>query len=133
MTQVFPAIFHPNEDGSITITFPDLPGCTSEGKDVTDAMRMARDGLALYLDTQDMLGMEAAHVSNTLSIPTEPGEYVTLIDADPDIYRRQRLNKAIKRTLSIPEWMDVAANQAGLSLSKVLQDALAERFAAGNQ
>lgn len=128
MVKVYPAVFHTNDDGTITITFPDLPGCTSEGKDLADALKMARDGLALYLDTQEMLGLETASPSTTNTIPTEPGEYVTLIDADPEMYRRHRMSKAVKRTLSIPEWMDTKANQAGLSLSKVLQDALNDRF-----
>ena len=128
MVKVYPAIFHPNEDGSITVTFPDLPGCTTEGKDLPDALRMARDCLALFLDTQDELGIDTAPPSATGSIIPEAGEYVTLIDADPEVYRRKRLSKAVKRTLSIPEWMDTAANQAGLSLSKVLQDALNDRF-----
>jgi len=133
MTVVYPAIFHPNDDETITITFPDLPGCVSEGKGLLNAMYMARDGLALYLDTEEMLNIESAPPSDVADIIVEPGEYVTLIDADPEFYRRRRMNKAIKRTLSIPEWMDTAANQAGLSLSKVLQDALRDRFDTATQ
>ena len=37
--------------------------------------------------------------------------------------------KAVKRTVSIPKWMDDKVIQSGLSLSRVLQDALKEKLA----
>ena len=47
---VYPAIFHPNEDdGSITVTVPDLPGCITEGKDLADAIFMAEDAVSMWL------------------------------------------------------------------------------------
>ena len=49
MEYVYPAIFDPNDDGSFTITYPDLPGCISEGKTLPNAMFMAQDALAQWL------------------------------------------------------------------------------------
>ncbi len=49
---VFPARFHPNEDGSFTVVFPDLPGCISEGKSLENAMHMAQSALAQWLEYQ---------------------------------------------------------------------------------
>lgn len=127
MMQVYPAIFHPTDDGTIAIYFPDLDFDT-QGSNIADAIAMARDALALYLDTTDMHGQAVSSPSAIEDVAVEPGEYVTLIDADPEIYRRQRKSKAVKRTISIPAWMDERASKEGLSLSRIIQDALAQRF-----
>ena len=47
---IYPAVFHPNEDGSYTVIFPDLPGCITEGKDLDDALHMAQDALATWVE-----------------------------------------------------------------------------------
>lgn len=128
MVVVYPAVFHPNDDGSITVTYPDLPGCVTEGKDVADALYMARDALALWVDSTQMVGESVPTASAAQAIPVTAGEYITLVDADPEIYARQRRNKAVKRTVSLPEWMDERAAQEKISLSKELQAALSARF-----
>lgn len=128
MTIVYPAVFHPNADGSITVTFPDLPGCVTEGKDVSEALRMARDALALWIDSTEMTGGTLPVPSSAKAIAPSGEEYVTLIDADPETYARQRRNKAIKRTVSLPQWMDERAMEENISLSKELQAALNARF-----
>lgn len=119
---VFPAIFHPNEDGSFTITFPDLPGCISEGKSLGNAMYMAQSALTQWIeyltDKKDSIPM----ASNPHDISTTHGEFVNLIRADV------KDSRAVKRTVSIPKWMDDQVSEAGLSLSRVLQDALKDRL-----
>lgn len=128
MRYVYPAIFQPNNDGSITVAFPDLPGCVTEGKDIANAMVMARDALALYLDTCDELNDPFPSASNASDVHAKQGGYVTLIDTDTAVYRRQRENQAVKRTLSLPRWLDAMASDAHISLSKVLQEALCEKL-----
>ena len=127
MIFVYPAIFHPNSDGTITVTFPDLE-CTTQGKDVADAIVMARDALAIYLDTAAMVQQPVSQPSALDIVACDKSEYVTLIDADPEIYERKRKPQAVKRTISLPAWMDEKANAEGLSLSKVMQDALSQRY-----
>lgn len=129
MVKVYPAVFHGNDDGSITVTFPDLEGCVTEGKDTANAIYMARDALALWLDTQEMLGESIPAARDAGAVRAKKGEYVTLIDADPEVYARKRKNKAVKRTISLPEWMDERASAENISLSKELQATLAARFA----
>ena len=47
---VYPAVFHPNEDdSSITVIVPDLPGCITEGKDLADALFMAEDAVSMWV------------------------------------------------------------------------------------
>jgi predicted RNase H-like HicB family nuclease len=49
MEHVYPAIFRANGDGSYTVTFPDLPGCVSEGKSLADAVSMAHSALSQWI------------------------------------------------------------------------------------
>lgn len=128
MVYVYPALFHPNEDGSITVTFPDLPGCVTEGKDIANALYMARDALALWIDTTDLVGDPVPPASSVSDMQTAAGEFASLVDADTSAYKRQRQSKAVKRTISLPEWMDIRATEEKISLSRELQSALAARF-----
>ena len=124
---VYPAIFHPNQDdGSITVTVPDLPGCITEGKDLADAIYMAGDAVAMWLwCTEDQ--HEAIPVP-TLPPKVEAPEFVNYVFADTDEYRRKHDNRAVKKTLSIPSWLNDRAMQAGVNFSQILQDALKERL-----
>lgn len=126
---IYPAVFSPHDDGSITVAFPDLPGCVTEGKSIENALYMARDALALWIDTTRMLGAEIPAPSAVADITAEAGAFVTLVDADPQRYARQRKSKAVRRTVSLPQWLDEQAVEAHLSLSKVLREALEERLA----
>ena len=121
---VYPAVFHPNEDGSITILFPDLPGCISEGKSLENALYMAQDALRVWIEStlEDKTPVPSA--STLAEVPVGSGEFVNFIRADV------KDSRAVRRTVSIPRWMDDKASEAGLSLSRVLQDALRDRLSA---
>lgn len=120
---VFPALFHPNDDGSFTITYPDLPGCISEGKSLGNAMYMAQSALTLWLECAADEKEEIPAASNLADIHLEDGEFTSLVRAEV------KEGRAVRKNISIPQWMDEKATQYGLSLSRVLQDALRERFA----
>ena len=122
---VYPAIFHPNDDGSFTITYPDLPGCISEGKSLGNAMYMAQSALTQWIEYITEGKQAIPPASGLGSIESAPGEFVNLVRADI------RDGRAVKRTVSIPKWMDDKVAESGLSLSRVLQDALKERLNVG--
>lgn len=119
---VYPAIFHPNEDGSYTITYPDLPGCISEGKSLGNAMYMAQSALTEWIEYLLEKQEKIPEANRTGSVPIEAGEFVNLIRADV------KDGRAVRRTVSIPKWMDDKVTETGLSLSKVLQEALKDRL-----
>jgi predicted RNase H-like HicB family nuclease len=123
MEYVYPAIFHRNEDESYTITYPDLPGCISEGKTLGNAMYMAQSALTQWIGYLTDKKQELPSASPAKKIKTANGDFVNLIRAEV------RDARAVKRTVSIPKWMDDKVIQSGLSLSRVLQDALGERLA----
>ena len=120
---IYPAVFHPNSDGTYTVTFPDLPGCISEGKTLGNAMVMAQSALGQWIEYLTDKEETIPAASMLQSIEVEQGEFVNLIRADI------KDGRAVRRTVSIPKWMDERVTEAGLSLSRVLQDALKERFA----
>jgi predicted RNase H-like HicB family nuclease len=79
MEYVYPAVFHKNDDKSFTITFPDLPGCISEGKTLGNAMYMAQSALTQWLDYLTCKKLEIPEASNVQNISVESGEFVNLI------------------------------------------------------
>lgn len=120
---VYPAVFHPNpDDGSYTVLFPDLPGCITEGKNLENALYMAQSALSLWLEyaVEHQEPLPAATPRQALCV--EPGEFVNLVWAGV------KDGRAVKRTVSLPQWMDQRASELGLSLSRVLQDALRNRI-----
>lgn len=119
---IYPAIFRSNDDGSYTITFPDLPGCISEGKSLSDALRMAKSALTQWVEYLSDKKMPIPAASRPCEVSVSGSEFINLVQADI------RDNRAVRRTVSIPKWMDDAVSRSGLSLSRVLQDALSARL-----
>ncbi len=122
MEYVYPAVFSPNFDGSFTVTYPDLPGCITEGKSLENALFMAQSALSQWIAYLMDIEEEVPKASPGTNIAVNSGEFVNLIRIET------KDKRAIKRTVSIPKWMDDKVVQSGLSLSRVLQDALSQRF-----
>jgi len=123
MEYVYPAIFHKNTDESYTVMYPDLPGCISEGKTLGNALSMAQSALKQWIGYLLDKELEIPSASTFKDIKASKGEIVNLICVEV------KDAKAVKRTVSIPKWMDDKVVQSGLSLSRVLQDALSEKLA----
>ena len=119
---IYPAIFHSNDDGSYTVIYPDLPGCISEGKDLSGALTMAQSALTQWMEYLTDSKAEVPTPSGIRELSCASDEFVTLIRAE------LKDNRAVKRTVSIPKWMDEKVSESGLSLSRVLQDALRDRL-----
>ena len=119
---VYPAVFHANSDGSYTITYPDIPGCISEGKSLNDALSMAQSALTQWMEYLLERKETVPAASRIQEVSVEQDEFVNLVCANV------RDNRAVRRTVSIPKWMDEQVSAAGISLSRVLQDALKERL-----
>jgi predicted RNase H-like HicB family nuclease len=122
MEYVYPAIFHENEDGSFTITYPDLPGCVSEGKSLGNALHMAQSALVQWIEYLSDKKQEIPEATSVAGIKISCGEFINLIRAEI------RDGRAVKRTVSLPKWLDDKVVESGLSLSRVLQDALIAKF-----
>ena len=123
---VYPAIFTPEEDGGYSINFPDLEGCYTCGDDLADGMEMAKDVLALILYGYETEKKELPVPSPLSAFHTENGAFVNYVACDTLVYRKMYNNKAIKKTLTIPEWLNEEATALGVNFSQVLQSALME-------
>ncbi|KJR47144.1 Phage-related protein [Desulfosporosinus sp. I2] len=127
MIYVFPAIFTPVEKG-YAIRFPDLPGTNSQGKDLANAIYMSRDALATWLDYLIDEGEDIPNPSMTNNVSLDDGQFVTMIDVDMTAYRRHKNSKAVKKTLSIPSWLNEEAEAHNVNFSSILQEALKEHL-----
>lgn len=121
MKYVYPAIFKEDE-GKIGVTVPDIPCTYTFGDDMADAIFMAEDVIAMMLADYEDTGKPIPRPSKIDEIKTDG--IVSLIRADTDEWRRLVDNKAVKKTLSIPGWLNSKAEKAGVNFSQVLQDAL---------
>lgn len=128
MTSIYyPAVFHIADDiGGYWVEFPDLPGCFSEGRTDTEAVEMAKDALSLYLDTSnENFDYVIGNPSTIIEVQKKyPREIVMLIEGDPYHYARKYNTKAVKKTLTIPQWLNDLAIKENVNFSQVLQEAL---------
>jgi predicted RNase H-like HicB family nuclease len=130
MKYVYPAIFTPEEQG-FSIDFPDIESCYTCGDDLVDGIKMAEDILASRLYDIEV-SEEAVPVPTAVnSLVLQEGEFASIICCDTIVYRKLKNSKSVKKTLSIPQWMDEMASEKGINFSKVLQDALARQLHVG--
>lgn len=119
----YPAIFHKAEEGGFWISFPDLPECFTEGDDMKQAYEMAVEALGLALVNRKEEKEEIPMPSEIDKIQNEEGIFV-VIEFDMQEYLRKHNAKAVKKTLSIPQWLNEEATAMGINFSQVLQEAL---------
>lgn len=120
MNFIYPAVFH-LEDGSYWVEFPDLPGCFSDGDTPEDALRNAQESMELYLEPDEEITPDYPHPSNINDIPKPKNGFVSYVSGNVDLAKS---GKAVKKTLTIPEWLNNRATQKGINFSQVLQEAL---------
>ncbi|MCC8170150.1 MAG: type II toxin-antitoxin system HicB family antitoxin [Oscillospiraceae bacterium] len=124
MKYVYPAVFK-EENGQYLASVPDLPGCHTFGDDLNDAIEMTRDAMAMWLCIAE--DKKEAVPEPTLDIKAADG-YVSFVDVDTMAYRRQTDSRAVKKTLSIPSWLNSQAEREHVNFSEVLQNALMEQL-----
>lgn len=126
----YPAVFTPEENGQFSVNFPDLDGCYTCGDDMKDALIMAEDVLAFTLYDYEKEGKEIPEPSAPGDLTLEKNEFVNYVACDTLEYRKMHNNKAVKKTLTIPEWLNESAMAMGLNFSQVLQYALMDKVGA---
>ncbi|MBQ8563867.1 MAG: type II toxin-antitoxin system HicB family antitoxin [Firmicutes bacterium] len=119
----YPALFHKQEGGGFWISFPDIPECLTQGEDMAKAYEMAVDALGLALEDR-IKEDDIPQATSIDMLVVEEGSYPVIIEFDLLAYRRKYSSKAVKKTLSIPEWLNDEAMKKGINFSAVLQDAL---------
>ena len=125
---VFPAIFTKEVEGGYSIVFPDVEGAFTQGEDMLDGVTMANDALCLMLYQLELEGKSIPTPSEPLDLKLKSNEFVALIDCDTLEYRKFYDNKAVKKTLSVPAWLNTRAEAEGINFSQTLQKALMEQL-----
>lgn len=127
MRKSYPAIFHKAEEGGFWITFPDLPECITEGDDMEEAYNMAVDALGLALTDRIKSKEELPKASDIENIEKPEDGVIVVVQFDKAEYDRRHNSRAVKKTLTIPEWLNEEALAMNINFSQVLQEALMEK------
>ncbi len=120
---IYPAVFTKETEG-YSVRFDDLESCYTCGETLEEAMEMAEDVLALTLYKYEAEKKRIPQASDLKQTHMKEDEFVNYIKCDTMEYRKMYASKAIKKTLTIPEWLNEEAERAGVNYSKVLQEAL---------
>ena len=119
----YPALFHKEDDGGFWVSFPDIPECLTQGTDMSQAYEMAVDALGLALEDRMK--------ENNIPVPTSidflviaENSYPVIIEFDLLEYKKKHSSRAVKKTLTIPEWLNDEAIKKNINFSAVLQEAL---------
>lgn len=126
----YPAIFHKAEEGGFWITFPDIPECMTQGDDMQQAYEMAVDALGLAITSRETEKLELPTPSEPYQLTTGTDEFCVVVEFDLLAYKKRTNSKAVKKTLSIPEWLNEEATALGINFSQVLQEALMQKIGA---
>ena len=134
MLSVYPAIFYKEPSGGYSVVFPDLNHLATCGDDMQEAMEMAVDCLAGYLFIEKIDGNEfptATPISQVDPYCEDDTEeerqverFVNLISVDVEVYAKKHFYKSVKRTVSIPQWLNNRAMAKIINFSKVMKNAL---------
>ena len=122
MKYIYAAIFDNAEEGGYVVSFPDLPGCYSQGDNLNEAFEMAQSALTQWLEYLFDKKLPIPVPSSIDEVMSNNAGFVNLVAVEV------KDGRAVKRTVSIPKWMDEKVSETGLSLSRVLQEALSQRL-----
>ena len=128
MKYAYPAIITPSEpeNDGFDVHVPDLPGCRTCGDTLADALEMAEDAVSMWLWVAEDKKIAIPEPSVTLHC--EIPQFVSWIKADTARYRRSMDSRSVKKTLTIPAWLNAEAEEAHVNFSSVLQSALKEHL-----
>jgi predicted RNase H-like HicB family nuclease len=124
---VFPAFLYYEPDG-ISIEFPDLPGCLPCAHTTEEAFHNAREALGLHLFGMEQDGDPIPQPTPVNQLNPENGAVVAMFDVFMPTVREKMNNRVVKKTLTIPAWLNALATEHNVNFSQTLQDALKSRL-----
>lgn len=124
------AVFNIDSDG-INIEFPDLDGAYSAGGDMHEALTMAKDLLEGWLIVAEEEGDPIPEPSTLEVIKAKyPDDLIVPIEVNLALAREKHFGKPVKKTLTIPSYINTLAIENGINFSQVLTEALKEKLQA---
>jgi predicted RNase H-like HicB family nuclease len=128
MKYAYPVILTP-EGGQYMVRVPDLKTIHTFGDGLPEALEMAQDAIEMWLwQTENQGGQipPASPLADVAKLAKRPGQIASLVMADTDEYRRRNETRAVKKTLTIPAWLNYQAEKVGAPFSQILQRGLKE-------
>lgn len=121
MKVIYPAVFHEDSDG-VWVEFPDLQGCQSYGETIQEVLDSAKEALEGYCVTllEEKRKLPVASDIKTI----KPGENAFTSLVETDLTTHFAKQKSVKKTLTIPAWMNDFAVEKGLNCSAILQEGI---------
>lgn len=124
---VYTAVFTKEEDGGYSVRFPALDGCFTQGDSFEEAYSMAQEAMSLHLYGMEEDGLD---IPGDVELPTVSApESVVMIRAWMTPFRESMRNQAVKKTLTIPAWLNKEAEKRHVNYSQLLQSALKDYLA----
>lgn len=123
----YPAVLQKDGNG-YAVWIPDIDGCSSFGETVADAIASINEALGLCIEAMTEKGRDIPEPSNPEDIELEKGQFIALIGFDRLEYRKRYCSKAVKKTLTIPMYLNELAEKEHINFSSVLREALENRL-----
>ena len=123
MKLTYPAIFYKGE-GGYAVEIPDLPGCSSGGSTLAEAIIMGTDAASGWVLTELEDGKPVPKASPIEAIKPDAGGFISMLVLDMDAYAAKYGNNAVRKNLTIPAWLNTFAEARNINFSQVLQDSL---------
>lgn len=130
MLSAYPACFYKEKESGYSVIFPDLNHLSTCGDTLEEALSMAVDCLAGYLYSEKKENNDIPVPSDLKSInPDEEYDdyeevFINIVTVDVDEYAKKHFEKSVKKTLTIPKWLNDTAVNRGINFSQILQSAL---------
>lgn len=127
MKYVYVAVFT-IECEQYCVTFPDFESCYTSATNLVEAMEMAKDVLTLTLYDLEERKIAAPKATPIQELEVSKRSFTSYVEADTMEYRKRYENKAVKKTLTIPSWLNVMAQRENINFSLTLQEALKKQL-----
>jgi len=126
-TYVYPAIISMDDDG-ISVEFPDLPGCVSCADTTEEAAKNANEALRLHLWGLEKDNDNIPKPSDIKDLRLEKNQIPLLVEVFMPPVRERLNNRFVKKTLSLPAWLNAEAEAKGINFSQILQSAIKQHL-----
>lgn len=121
---IFPALFEKGAKKGYLVTFPDFDGCITEGNNIEEALLMANEALSLHLYAMEKDEESIPAPTNPEKITVAHGSFLSMVEVWMPPIREEMDNKAVKKTLTLPKWLNDMAENKKVNFSHLLQTAL---------
>lgn len=123
----YPAVMQ-KDDNAYSVWIPDIEGCISQGDSIENAIEMICEAVGLFFEQYNDMGKELPQASDPATITLEKNQFIALIEFDKIKYQKKYCTKSVKKTLTIPMYLDELAKQNHINFSAVLKDALEKKL-----